>query len=235
MIFGEIEITTTDNPEGGLGVFNPRNMNINLSYAKAFSNSIYGGINIKVLSESIANIKAGGIAIDAGIQYVTGKREQIRFGVALKNVGPNIQFSGDGLSFRGYVPGSENALTVNHRSADLELPSLIRIGASYEIFINDNNTFIPNYTFTSNSFTPDQHAIGMIYNWNDILVLRGGYVIENGMWDDATRRSVYTGLKGGMSIMVPINKEGGSISVDYSYQTSNPFAGTHNIGIGITL
>lgn len=233
--YGEIEITTVDNPEGGIGFFNPRSMNINVSYAKAFSNSIYGGINLKILSESTSNVKAGGVAIDAGIQYVTGKKDQIKFGVALKNVGPNIQFTGDGLTFRGFIPGSENAMTISHRSATLELPSLIRIGASYDIFINDNNTIIPNYTFTSNSFTNDQHAVGLIYNWNDIIILRGGYVIENGMWDIETRTNAYTGIKGGASIQIPANKEGGHFSLDYSYQTSNPFAGTHTIGLSASL
>ena len=41
-------------------------MNIGISYAKAFSNSIYGGFAIKIISESISNSKAQGVAIDAG-------------------------------------------------------------------------------------------------------------------------------------------------------------------------
>ncbi len=38
MNFGEIEITTTDSPDGGVGVYNPTLMNIALTYSKAFSN-----------------------------------------------------------------------------------------------------------------------------------------------------------------------------------------------------
>ena len=90
MNFGEVEITTTSSPEGGLGVFKPSYLNINLAYAKAFSNSIYGGLNVKLISESIEDASAMGIAIDAGIQYVTGEQDQIKFGVALKNVGPPL-------------------------------------------------------------------------------------------------------------------------------------------------
>ncbi len=80
MSFGDIPITTTDLPEGGIGNFSPSYMNINISYAKAFSNSIYGGINIKLVSEGISNVSAQGVAVDAGIQYVTGEKENIRFG-----------------------------------------------------------------------------------------------------------------------------------------------------------
>ena len=67
-------------------------MNISISYAKAFSNSIYGGVSFKIISESISDISAEGVAIDAGIQYVTGKTDNIHFGIALKNVGPTMRF-----------------------------------------------------------------------------------------------------------------------------------------------
>ena len=40
MDFGDIEITTVELPEGGLGTYSPKFMNIGISYAKIFSNSI---------------------------------------------------------------------------------------------------------------------------------------------------------------------------------------------------
>lgn len=234
--YGDIDITTVEQPEGQIGTFSPKMMNINISYSKVFSNSIYGGINLKVLSESISNVKASGIAIDAGIQYITGKQEQIKFGVSLKNVGPNMVFSGDGMSFRGYVPGAMNAMTIDQRSARFELPSLIRIGAAYDIHFDEKNILTPAYNFTANSFTSDQHAFGLEYSFSKYLVLRAGYVIEgktNGTTDYNT--SALTGLVGGLSVQVPINKEGGNISVDYSYQDSNPFSGSHSVGVRINL
>lgn len=233
--FGEIPVTTVEEPEPGLTTFSPRNMNINLSYAKAFSHSIYGGINLKIISETTDNLKASGVAIDAGIQYVSGKKDQVKFGVALKNVGPNMRFSGDGLSFRGYITGQSNAFTVNQRSASLEMPSLIRIAFSYDFFLGDKGKLTPAYTFTANSFTKDQHAIGLEYKWSKYLMLRAGYTYENGLVTDVDRTTALTGPAAGVSILVPINKDGGDISIDYSYQTSNPFAGTHSIGARINL
>ena len=56
MDFGEIEITTVDLPDGGIGTYSPKFMNIALSYAKVFSNSIYGGMTIKMISEQISNV-----------------------------------------------------------------------------------------------------------------------------------------------------------------------------------
>lgn len=112
MSFGDIPITTESLPEGGIGNFSPSYMNINISYAKAFSSSIYGGINLKIISEVISDVSAQGVAIDAGIQYVTGPRENVRFGITLRNVGPTMSFSGDGLSIRSFLPEQENAFTL---------------------------------------------------------------------------------------------------------------------------
>ena len=107
MDLGDIDITTVDQPEGGgLGTYSPSFMNIGLSYAKGFSDNIYGGLAVKVITEKTASVSARGIALDAGIQYVTGKHEQLKFGISLKNVGPRMRFSGDGLSFKTAVPAA---------------------------------------------------------------------------------------------------------------------------------
>ena len=44
MGFGEIDITTENIPEGGIGTYSPSLTNIGVSYGKEFSNSIYGGV-----------------------------------------------------------------------------------------------------------------------------------------------------------------------------------------------
>ena len=72
MNLGDIEVTTVESPEGGLGTFNPKFSTIGISYAKEFSNSIYGGVVLKIISGGIADLKTTGVALDAGIQYVTG-------------------------------------------------------------------------------------------------------------------------------------------------------------------
>ena len=92
MNYGDLQITTTELPEGGIGTFNPSSTNFNLAYAKKFSQSISGGLNLKIVSQSIANARAQGVAIDAGIRYVTGDQEHIKFSISLKNVGPPMSF-----------------------------------------------------------------------------------------------------------------------------------------------
>ena len=235
MAFGEIEITTPDSPEGGLGVYKPSLMNISLSYSKAFSNSIYGGLLIKVITESIADVTATGFAIDAGIQYVTGENEQIAFGIALKNWGPKMQFSGDGLSLRAFIPGQETQFTLEQRSDAFEIPAQLNIGFAYDFLFPKEMRLTLAGNFTSNSFTKDQLAFGMEFAFKNIVMLRGGYTYENGMWDDintATNTNVNSGLSAGISVAVPLNKEKGSyIGIDYSFRETVAFNNTHSFGI----
>ena len=156
MNFGEVEITTTDSPDGGVGVYKPNLLNFGISYSKAFSNSIYAGIVIKLISESIADVTAFGIAIDAGIQYVTGANEQIAFGISLKNVGPKMQFSGDGLDIRALIPGGQTTLnTLQQRSSSFEIPAQLNIGASYDFLLPAENRITMAGNFVSNSFSKE--------------------------------------------------------------------------------
>ena len=241
MNFGEVDITTTSSPEGHIGTFKPSYLNINLSYAKAFSNSIYGGLNVKIISESIADASAQGIAIDAGIQYITGEKDQIKFGVALKNVGPNMKFSGDGLSFRGIIPthGNDNDLfTVSTRSEKYEMPATLRIGASYDFLIGDLHRITLAGNFTSNSFTKDQFILGLEYGLKHYFAVRAGYAYQDGIFSSSIvdRGTVFTGFNGGFSVSVPFNKEKETgIGIDYSYRSTNPFSGTHCIGLKLNF
>jgi hypothetical protein len=236
MSFGDIMKTTTDLPEGGIGTFSPNLTNINICYAKSFSNSIYGGINVKIISEKIDNMGAAGVAIDAGIQYITGEQENIMFGIALKNVGPRMKFSGDGLSIRGNVVNSANQMTLEQRSQDFDLPTSLNIGATYQFNITDQHKILLSGCFISNSFTKDQFALGLEYRMMEYLMLRGGYVYEKGIFSSGNRTFAYTGPSGGLTVQIPFNKEKGStIAIDYSYRASNPWQGTHTIGARVNL
>ncbi|NQY66782.1 MAG: PorV/PorQ family protein, partial [Flavobacteriales bacterium] len=138
--FGDIMKTDENNPDGGLGTYAVNFNNLGFSYSKIFSNSIYGGVGVKIISESLSDLAAKGVALDAGIQYVTGKLGQFKFGIALRNVGPRIQFQGNGLAI--ILPSGHNTGTqaLNVPSVENELPSLLNIGASYVFYFNPNDT-----------------------------------------------------------------------------------------------
>jgi hypothetical protein len=236
MSFGDINVTTVDNPEGGRGTFRPSMSNIGIAYSKMFSNSIHGGILLRVVSESIASVRTSGVCFDAGIHYVTGETENVHFGIALKNVGPAMAFSGDGLAVQGILVNGSDQLTLEQRSEQFEIPSLLNIGMSYDWNINEQHRLTFAGTFISNSFTKDQGLVGVEYAFKKMIHLRGGYLYEDGITTDAERTTVLTGPSAGLSVDLPFGAEKQSaIAIDYSYRSTNPFAGIHSVGIRISL
>jgi hypothetical protein len=241
---GKIDITTEESPEGGLGSYTPSFYNISMSYAKMFSENIYGGVNLKILNEQIPNVAARGIAIDAGIQYHTGKYDNIHIGIALKNWGPKMTYRGDGLSRQSTVKyGTGYELTVNNRSGAFELPALVNIGASYDFYLLKDSTagrskkqrLTLNGTYTSNSFTYDNFLFGVEYAWKEMLMLRAGFYSEKGILKEETRRTVFTGPAAGLTFEIPFNEKKSTVGLDYSYRFTNPFGGTHTFGLRVNL
>ncbi|OFY97293.1 MAG: hypothetical protein A3K10_10440 [Bacteroidetes bacterium RIFCSPLOWO2_12_FULL_31_6] len=249
MNFGEIPITEVNLPEGGIGTFSPKYTTMDLGYAKTFSNSISGGLSMRIISESVPNASTRGVAFDAGVRYVTGDNDQFKFGIALKNVGPTMKYSGDGLSFTETNDnvGFDVSSTQDHRAASYQLPSLLNIGASYDIYISpkidstskgitaDHKVTVAG-NFTSNSFTKDQYRVGLEYSFRNMFMLRGGYVLEQGTWFSSEKRtSAYTGPSFGASFVAPVGKKGTTFALHYAYQTTENFSGTHSIGIMLDL
>ena len=229
--WGEIEKTSENMPEGGFGTYKPGYATIGVSYAREFSNSIYGGITIKMLNEHTDNIKSSGFAIDAGIQYITGfgkykdirNRDNIHFGITMKNVGTTMKYTGDGMTFVGFSP-TGTLMSVENRSQEYELPSLIKIGLSYHIrlapkvdeeedVVYSNHNLAIALNFTSNSFTKDQFHVGIEYSFMEYLFLRAGYTYEKGLYSVNDCTTWFTGPSAGISLQAPLKKrEGGKSS-----------------------
>ena len=239
MSLGDIMVTTNDQPEGGLGDYKPQFINIALSYAKSFSNSIYGGLTVKVISESTSDVRAQGVCFDAGIQYVTGfneAKDNLKFGISLKNVGTPMKYSGDGLSFRGDPPVPTNyQQTIESRTETFELPSLVNIGVAYDYKIGEQHRITAAGSFTSNSFTYDQFGIGAEYAFKEMFSVRLGYLYEEDVASSDDRLTALTGLNAGASVDLPLGKGGKKVGLDYSYRSTALYDGSHGIGIRLML
>lgn len=239
MSFGDVQITTIDNPEGGIGYYTPQFFNLGISYAKSFSKSIKGGATVRLISESIANVKSSGVAFDAGIQYVTGWNEEednLKFGLTLKNVGSPMRYSGDGLSFRGNPPVESNyQMTLEQRADRFELPSVMGIGASYDWKLAENHILTTAGAFYSNSFTNDQFCLGLEYSFKKLFSLRGGYTLEKDAANEDNTFTASKGMSGGATVELPLGKGGKKLGIDYSYRATHFFDGTHSFGLRLSL
>ncbi|GLR18141.1 PorV/PorQ family protein [Portibacter lacus] len=238
MDFGEIPITTVNQPEGIGGNINPSFFHIGAGYSYTYANKISVGALVRIISESLTDVSAFGAALDAGVQYVTGEKDNFKLGVSLRNVGTPMRFAGEGLSFQSGNPdGTANyLLTVGQRSQKFELPSVLNIGASYDIYISETSFVRAAGNFTSNAFSRDNIGLGAEVHFNDFLVLRGAYKYDIGSVPGESTNNIYTGVAGGISLNIPFKKGSSrNIGIDYAYRTTSPFRGTHNIGIKLNI
>ncbi len=236
--FGDIQVTTENTPEGTGATFSPNFFHLGIGYAKTFGNKVSVGLLVRAVSESTSDLNAFGVALDAGVQYVTGEDDNFKFGISLRNVGSPMKFSGDGLSFRTGNPGGDTDfdLTVDQRAARYELPSALNIGMSYDFLIGETVRLTPLMNFTSNAFSKDQIGGGLEFSFKEMFMARFGYKYDMGETIDDVGDNIYSGLSAGMTFEVPFKKDGESkFAIDYAYRATSPFGGTHNFSVSFKI
>lgn len=237
MDFGDNEVTTVEQPAGTGGTFSPSFFQIGLGYAYTYQNKISVGILVRGVTESLPTVSAFGVAIDAGVQYVSGPQDNFKLGISLRNNGSSMEFGGEGLSFQTQAPNSSGNpynLTVNGRSQSYELPSQLNIGIAYDYYLGETNFVRGVSNFTSNAFSSDNIGVGAEFHFNNLVILRGAYRIDIDAEEE--RENVYTGAAAGLSLLIPTKKDSDrKFVIDYAYRTTNPFSGTHNITLGLAF
>jgi hypothetical protein len=232
MDFGEIDITTTAQPGGTGGTYSPSFINLGLGYSYTYENKISVGLLVRAISETLPDVSASGFAIDAGVQYVSGDRDEFKLGIALRNIGSPMEFSGEGITFRADVPDSDipYPVTASQRGEDFELPSLLNIGISYDFYFGETNYLRAIANFTSNAFARDDIGVGAEFSFRDLVTLRAAY--KHALDSNADESNLYTGFAGGVSIDVPLKRaDNRVVGIDYAYRSTNPFSGTHNFSL----
>lgn len=229
--FGDIPVTTTQQPEGTGSTFSPNWANLAISYATTFENKVSVGISARFIVESAGDIKASGVCLDGGVQYVNGEKDNFKLGLALRNLGTPMKFKGEGFTT---IKALDNYnLAYDQRAAPYELPVTLNIGTSYDFYMGDAARITPIVNFTSNSFSQDQLGIGIeVGIIDEILQARAAYKLDLQKSTLVEDQDIYTGLAIGASVNLFLNKETGSkFSIDYAYRTTRVFDGTHNLGV----
>lgn len=246
MNYGEIAIKTIDNPDGGVGTYRPSFLNISVGFAKEFRDGIRAGVSATVINQQVSSVGATGVCFDAGLQYSTGKRDNFHFGVALRNVGTNMKFTGEGFTYNAEAEGNDMfTKTVATPTQDFQLPTYLQLSTSYDFYLDEkrytgDSTEMPKHrltpmvAFTSNSFLNDYIGGGIEYAFRETFMLRGGYRHEKGILDN----SFYTGWSAGASIGTPLGSSprAPKLMVDYSFRpTQRPANGVHAVSLRFML
>lgn len=246
MDFGNIPLTNESQPDATLGTYTPQIFNLGFAYAKQFSNSITAGVLMRLFTEGLTDVNARGVVLDAGVVYQTSlnpknkvKKEDFRFGIAVRNIGADAKYSGSGLSFRSVNPATGADRRALYAAQGFNLPALVNIGASYDMQLDKSkDSYFHRLTasgnFNYNAFSNNITSFGIEYAYHESFMIRGGYGFQNDNTKDSYRTQ-YMGFAGGITVQMPVSKSGTILGLDYAYAPTHIFNGVHNITLRFNL
>ncbi len=213
---GDIVMTTEEYPEGTGTTYSPNIFVLGLTYSRRMTDMVCFGTTMTYIYEEIMRQTASGVAFDFGFQYSSGLKG-LRFGVVMKNYGPNMRF--DGADFEYFMrPTEDDPQAVNKTmrlvSAPFELPSFIQFGTSYDVVSMANSKVTISGNFQGNSFTDDEYRGSVEYCFGEMFSLRGGYVYS-------VQSDYLYGATFGAG--VNLNIGGSKLAFDYCYATVTEF------------
>jgi len=216
MDLGELVVTTEDAPDGTGQVENLTFAVIGLTGSRYLTDAISFGISAHYVSESVLDVSAKGVSFDMGLHYDLPWRNA-RFGLVMKNLGPDMRFDGSDLEHSVQIPGSNpnsRPRILRTQSAAFELPTFFQLGGELSAWQSGDNQVIGYGTYQSNNFSQDEFRGGIEYMYQDLLSLRGGYVY-------ADQNEYLYGPTFGVGLGLPLG--GGRIGVDYAFQSVDSF------------
>ncbi len=221
--FGDIPFTTVDDPEGDAGrTFSPTFFVAGLTYAKRFTDAISAGVTVKLISEQMQRVTGSGVSLDIGIQYrgVAGI-EGVNLGVALKNVGPQVNFDGPGLLRQAdAIEGRRPAQYYSSIASSWELPTSVELGLAYEYQMTEEMQMNVGGSYTNNSLALDSYKVGgeAIYGVGMLkFAARGGYDMWSKGEDDMSVFGPSFGF--GLTFLNPSV----DVTIDYAYRSVDLF------------
>jgi opacity protein-like surface antigen len=222
--FGDIPVTTEQFPDGTGSTYSPTFLTLGFTYSKVLTDRISIGTNLKLITENIENTSASAFAVDAGVQYRFS--ESLMIGVAVKNIGTNMQYSGQDLSARTGIPGSipgSSSGSYEVVTEAFQIPSFFQLSLTYALNFDEQNNLLFGGAYTANNSLEDVANLGLEYGFMNNFFVRGGYnfLVEN------TSEYIY-GLTFGAGIDYKLGGEVGFV-FDYAFRDVKDFPSANHV------
>ena len=223
----DMEVTRYGNENTG-ETFSASDHSFGLTYALNLTDRFSIGFNGKLIQEKIANNYANGFALDLGTLFKTPYG--FRLGTSISNFGPKMKMTGEDLlvpiDIDQTISGNNESVTGFLSTDEFDLPLLLRVGISNDIFFS--NTTRITWAIDSNSPNDNDNYINAgieIGFMNDIIRLSGG--IHSLLLDDSEREFAY-----GIGIKSPsfVKQE---FIIHYSFELLKHLGNTHQISLEI--
>jgi hypothetical protein len=221
---GSIPVTTTANPDGTGQTFSPQFFTAGLTYSRRLSDRIAVGITGNLVTERLGEVSASGFGFNVGVQYNNlASIEGLSIGVVVKNIGPQMTFTGAGLLNQAAVAGQNRPPQFySIQAASFELPSSIEFGLGYKKTFTGDNSLLFSTGFQSNNFSDDEYKLGLEYAYQDLFFVRGGYDLSQ---KESADLSYIYGPAFGAGIHTALGST--DITFDYAYRSVKVFSANH--------
>lgn len=221
---GNIPVTTIERPNGTGSNYQVSDLALGLTFSGYLTDQFSFGITAKMVNNSFASVSSSGLAIDIGTLFDT-QFLGIKLGFSIHNLGMTQSYAGSDLltSRKLWDAMNSAALDANYNSFAYSLPLIFRAGISSEVYKDEEHAVLGSFDFTTFSDVPEQFSLGAEYVWNDLLAIRGGYVIGQDQ----------LGLAGGFGIKYDGGTFGGRI--DYSINPTKSLGLVNRLTIGLNF
>ncbi len=221
--FGDIPITTVQLPDGTGQTYSPTFLTLGFTYSKVLTDRISIGTNFKLITENVQNVSATGFALDAGVQYRF--TQSLMLGVTVKNIGTNMQFSGEDLRTRTEIPGGTPGSTdgtFEIVAETFQIPSFFELSLTYALDFNEQNNLLLASSFVANNAFEDVFNFGLEYGFVNTFFVRGGYNLLMGDSSD----NLY-----GFTVGAGVDYNAGDIDIifDYAFRDVKEFPTSNHI------
>ncbi len=226
---GEIAVTTTTDPDGTGSTYTPQMLTAGLTYSRLLTDRISVGLTGNLITEKLGNVSATGFAFTAGVLYDNlGSIDGLSFGIAVKNIGPQMGYDGPGLLQEGTITDLHRPPSlVKVTAATFELPSSFEFGFGYRPKIGGMNSLLVATSYQNHNFSGDEYKLGLEYNYNNMFFLRGGYSYS----PKSQSEDYIFGFTAGAGVNYQF--EGVDVKIDYAFRDVKYFDGNHIFTISL--
>ncbi len=197
----EMKVTTPLQPEGTGETFYAGNYRFGLTYSRFLTDRVSIGVTGSLIRMSLyKDFSADAAALDIAAQYVSDFRG-FRFAMQIINFGSNIQYVNESYP----------------------LPTSFIFGFGINALEMEDQTVLMCFTAAKPNEGRPQAQLGMEWQFQNMLFLRGGYRLNHAVANFAFGGGVRTTLIGS------------ELRVDYSYSNYLLLGASHRVGFGLNL
>lgn len=228
--YGEMNVTTIEEPNGTGETFSVKDVAFSLAWAFNITDNFSIGFNPKVIYQSIWNSSDYAFAIDMGVLYNT-PFDGITLGMSITNFGGKMSLTGNtGIVLYDAddnTTGNNDRIPSELLTDQWDLPLGFKVGLSYKAFDSEAHKLLLAVDASHPNNDYESLNLGGEYTFNGIFSIRGGYK-SLFLTDSEESFTLGAGLK--QNLFGNIN-----LSFNYSYSDFGRLSEIQKFTVGINF